>query len=114
MGKTWYDSLQAKATKRLSHGLGATGVFTWSRNLTQGQNLDPGNLSLGNAVINDVFNRNNNKYLSDFDQPLQLNFSLTYITPKPALGNSLAGRTASWIARDWTVALRRVCEWNAN
>jgi hypothetical protein len=61
-------------------------------------------LSLGNAVINDVFNRNNNKYLSDFDQPLQLNTSLTYITPKTKLGDSLAGKAASWVLRDWTVA----------
>ncbi|MBV9398139.1 MAG: TonB-dependent receptor [Bryobacterales bacterium] len=104
LGKTWYDSLRAKVTKRLSHGLSATSVFTWSRSLTLGQNLDPGNLSLGNGVINDVFNRNNNKYLSDFDQPLQLNTSLTYITPKAQLGNSLAGKAASWVSRDWTVA----------
>ncbi|HEY7334052.1 MAG TPA: TonB-dependent receptor [Bryobacteraceae bacterium] len=105
LGKTWYDSLQAKVTKRLSHGLSATSAFTWSRSLTLGQNLDPGNLSLGNAVINDVFNRNNNKYLSDFDQPFQLNTSLTYVTPAPRWGNGLAGKTTSWVVRDWTVAV---------
>jgi hypothetical protein len=104
LGKTWYDSLQAKVTKRLSHGLSATSVFTWSRSLTMGQNLDPGNLSLGNAVINDVFNRRNNKYLSDFDQPFQLNTALNYIVPKPNFGQSMAGKTASWMARDWTIA----------
>ncbi|HEY7391498.1 MAG TPA: TonB-dependent receptor [Bryobacteraceae bacterium] len=105
LGKTWYDSLQAKTTKRLSHGLSFTTALTWSRNLTLGQNLDPGNLSLGNAVINNVFNRNQNKYLSDFDQPFQLNTSLTYVVPKPAIGNGMIGKAASWMVRDWTVAV---------
>ena len=30
-GNTWYDSLQMKGTKRLSHGLQVNGTFTWSQ-----------------------------------------------------------------------------------
>jgi hypothetical protein len=30
-GRTWYDSLQVKATKRLSHGLDVLYAFTWSK-----------------------------------------------------------------------------------
>jgi len=30
LGKTWYDSLQAKATKRFSRGLQFTALFTWA------------------------------------------------------------------------------------
>jgi len=32
-GDTFYDSLQAKINKRFSHGLQATGTFTWSKSL---------------------------------------------------------------------------------
>ena len=31
MGKTWYDSMQVKVTKRYSHGLQAAGNFTWAK-----------------------------------------------------------------------------------
>src|ERR1700736_2102156 len=69
LGKTWYDSLQAKVIKRFSYGLSFTSVFTWQKQLTMAADSQPGNLSLGGAVVNDVFNRQNNKYLSSFDQP---------------------------------------------
>jgi hypothetical protein len=67
--------------------------------------ITPGNLSLGNAVINDVFNRGVNKYLSDFDQPFLFNTALNYTVPKFGLGNSMAGKAGSWAVRDWTVAI---------
>ena len=34
-GNTWYDSLQVKGTKRLSHGLQVNGTFTWSKALVR-------------------------------------------------------------------------------
>ena len=36
LGRTWYDSLQVKATKRFSHGLDFTSTFTWQKELTMG------------------------------------------------------------------------------
>jgi hypothetical protein len=97
MGDTWYESLQAKVNKRMSHGLVATGIFTWSKTLTIGSERDPNPGSTGNAVFNDVFNRPNNKYLSIYDQPFQFNLSLTYVTPKLNTNKAL-----SWAVRDWT------------
>ncbi|HXP85095.1 MAG TPA: TonB-dependent receptor [Bryobacteraceae bacterium] len=97
LGDTWYESLQAKATKRMSHGLLATSTFTWSKTLTSGSERDPNPGSTGNAVFNDVFNRPNNKYLSIYDQPFQFILSLTYVTPKLNTNKVL-----SWVARDWT------------
>ena len=96
LGDTWYDALQVKGTKRLSHGLSFVSTFTWSKNLVSGaETSDP--LTAANGVINDVFNRPNQKTLSAADQPFFFNISATYVTPKMN-GNKIL----SWIARDWT------------
>jgi hypothetical protein len=97
LGDTWYQSLQAKVTKRVSHGLSANSTFTWSKTLTIGTERDPNPGSTGNAVFNDVFNRPNNKYLSIYDLPFQFTLSLTYVTPRLNTNKVL-----SWAARDWT------------
>ena len=31
LGKTWYDSMQVKVTKRYAHGFQAAGNFTWAK-----------------------------------------------------------------------------------
>jgi hypothetical protein len=36
LGDTWYDSLQAKVTQRVTHGLTTSTAFTWSKNLELG------------------------------------------------------------------------------
>jgi hypothetical protein len=83
MGKTWYDSLQLKATQRLSRGLTFFSAFTWSKALTLGSEVgEPNPGTTGNAVVNNVFSRNLNKYISAYDQPFQWNTSLTYTTPR--------------------------------
>jgi len=97
LGKTWYDSLQMKATKRLSRGLALVSTFAWSKSLTLGSENDPSAGTAGTAVFNDVFNRNTNKFLSLYDQPFQWNISATYTTPKLDTKKAL-----SWLVRDWT------------
>jgi hypothetical protein len=83
MGKSWYDSLQVKATQRLSRGLTFFSAFTWSKALTLGSEIgEPNPGTTGGAVVNNVFNRNSNKYISVYDQPFQWNTSLTYTTPR--------------------------------
>ncbi|HTA43117.1 MAG TPA: TonB-dependent receptor [Bryobacteraceae bacterium] len=98
LGDTWYDGLQVKATKRLSHGLSFVSTFAWQRTLDIGSERDPNPGTAGNAVTNDVNNHNQNKYLSASDQPLVFNISLNYVTPKLGIGN----KALSWLARDWT------------
>jgi hypothetical protein len=99
MGKTWYDSLQVKATKRLSSGLSFGATFTWQKNLSQGAaEREPNFGTTASGSINDVFNRPNNKYLSQYSQPLVFLTNISYITPKTA-GNKIL----SWMARDWTI-----------
>jgi len=98
LGKSWYDSLQVKATKRLSHGLSFLSTFTWQKALDTGSEIgEPNPGTTGGAVVNDVFNRNINKYISIYDQPLQLNISANYNTPRLHINKVL-----SWVARDWT------------
>ena len=71
-GRTWYDSLQMKVTKRFSHGLDVIYAFTWSKQLQIG---DQG------GVINGIQNRDNNKTISGFSQPLVSVVSVDYRLP---------------------------------
>ena len=101
-GDTWYESLQMKATKRFSHGLEFGSNFTWAKQLTSGVEDDFGRG--GGVIINDVFNRPNQKALSTFDQPFQFVFSGSYTTPRLNGGNKLTGnKILSWVARDWQI-----------
>jgi hypothetical protein len=101
-GDTWYESLQTKATKRFSHGLEFGSAFTWAKQLDVGVEDDFGR---GDGVmINNVFNRANQKTLSVFDQPFQFVFSGSYTTPRLSGSNRIAAnRALSWIARDWQI-----------
>jgi hypothetical protein len=99
LGRTWYDSLQVKVTQRFSHGLSFVSTFTKQKSLVNGTEIgEPNPGTAGNALVNDVFNRPINKYLSQYDQPMLFNISLTYSTPK-LNGNQLL----SWVVRDWNV-----------
>jgi hypothetical protein len=84
-GNSWYDSLQAKVTKRTSHGLTATGVFTWSKN------------EILTTALNDAFNRSLSKELATTDQPFATTISVTYQTPR-IHGNKFI----SAVLGDWT------------
>jgi hypothetical protein len=97
-GDTWYNSLQAKVTKRLSHGLNFVSTFVWQKTLVSGTEIgEPNPGTTGGAVVNDVFNLPIDKYLSVYDQPFLFNISLNYTTPRLEINKAL-----SWIARDWT------------
>ena len=103
LGKTWYDSLQLKATKRFSNGLSFTSIFTWQKQLTAGADIAPTATTTGGEPVNDVFNRKVNKYLSQFDQPFVYNLSANYTVPAFRFGNHMAAKALSWGARDWTI-----------
>jgi hypothetical protein len=99
LGDTWYNSLQTKVTKRLSHGLTLNSTFTWSRALANGGEREPNPGTTGNAVFNDVFNRGLNKYLSSFDIPFQFIVSVNYQTPRVNFSHSVVNYALS----DWTL-----------
>ena len=86
-GRTWYDSLQAKITKRFSRGLDFTYAFTWAKEQQMGTEAN---------VVNDVFNRAQNKTISGFSRPLVSVLALNYVL-QPWGKN----RILSYAVRDW-------------
>jgi len=104
LGSTWYDGLQAKATKRLSQGLDFVVTYTWSKSLALGSEENNNYGSVVNPIINNVFDRQANKTLSGLDQPNSLLIAGTYNVPglfKSA--SDFAGKALSWITSDWQI-----------
>jgi hypothetical protein len=77
LGRTWYDSLQVKATKRLSRGLDASFNFTWAKELQLSADTDG-----GGGTINDITARNSNKQFSSFSRPFWSVLAVNYETQK--------------------------------
>jgi hypothetical protein len=102
MGDTWYDSLQIKATQRLSHGLSAQAAYTWQKELTNGTNSNTSYVTPSPPLINDVFNIRQNKQISGFSLPETLIIAFNYTTPR-IHGDSTGMKVVSWLARDWTL-----------
>ncbi|MBV8841622.1 MAG: TonB-dependent receptor [Bryobacterales bacterium] len=100
IGKTWYDSLQTKATKRFSRGLSAEGSFVWSKALVNGTGAETGQFVAGIPQFNDIFNYGINKQLNQLTRPLATVISGSYTTPK--INAEKAGmKVLSHVARDW-------------
>jgi hypothetical protein len=100
LGKTWYDSMQVKVTKRYSHGLQASGNFTWAKGDVIGSASDSTFFLTGQAVTTDVYNFADNKQLNQYVRPLAMTITFSYTTPKMASTGFLT-KTLSQVARDW-------------
>lgn len=88
-GRTWYDSLQLKVTKRYSHGLILDYAFTWAKEQQLGTEL---------GTVNDFQNRMQNKTLSGFSRPFVSVLSASYRLPKWG-----SNRILSQVVRDWSI-----------
>jgi len=103
LGKTWYDSLQVKVTRRYSHGLDMQGSFTYGKELALGANSDTGYLGVpATTRINDVFNRDVNKQLSPLSQPFRVVIAGSYTTPR-VRGDGMSMKAVSQALRDWKI-----------
>jgi Carboxypeptidase regulatory-like domain len=91
LGATWYNSLQVKATKRLSHGLDFTYAFTYQKSLNLGSES-----AGGGGVVNDVFNRKINKVLSASDQRFSTVIGANYTVPKWGGNKYLSFAVSNW------------------
>lgn len=101
-GKTWYDSLQAKATRRMSHGLTVTSTFTWQKSLQVGTDgnvnttlTTPGGIAQ-NYVNNVVANPQGSKSISLYDQPLLFTIAGSYMLPRATMFGKFA-----YVLQDW-------------
>ncbi len=86
-GNSKYDSLQVKATKRLSHNLQAGGFFTWAQGFSR-------------AIRQDYFNPASNQYALSQIPPRTLSFNFIYQTPKVEYFNNHA-KFVNQIIKDW-------------
>ena len=88
LGDNWYDALQLKVIKRLSHGLDVSYNFTWSKSLDNGIE----------GPENDIYNRSTDKFLSGSDRPLVSNINIAYTVPvAPWAGNKIL----KYVLSDW-------------
>jgi hypothetical protein len=83
-GGSKYNSLQMKATKRLSHGLQAGGSFTWG----QGFNI---------AGRQDFWNPQSAQWALQNIPPLTLNFNAVYTVPRA----SFFPKALNQVTKDW-------------
>jgi hypothetical protein len=102
MGRTWYDSLQAKVTKRYSHGLTVQAAYSWQKEQTNGANSATSYVTPDPPIINDVFNLPTLKQLAGFDIPQSLVIAVSYTTPKLPSASTGFTKTLSLALRDWT------------
>jgi hypothetical protein len=82
-GRTWYDSVQAKGTHRLSHGLSVQGSFTWSKALV--------------GIRPNLFVESD-KSLQPTDQPFLFNTNILYTTQK-----YFSNRFVTTVTKDWGI-----------
>jgi hypothetical protein len=85
-GNSLYNSLQVKATKRLSHGLQAGGAYTWAKGLVR-------------PTPQDFFNPNGSQWTLQQIPPQTLTFNVTYTVPR----FSFIPKYANVVVRDWQV-----------
>jgi Carboxypeptidase regulatory-like domain/TonB dependent receptor len=88
LGNSWYDALQVKLTKRVSHGLDLLGSFVWQKELDNNE-----------GYTSNVFDRSIQKTLSSFSQPLVFVVAFNYRLPQ--LGSNRWMRLA---LGDWTIS----------
>jgi hypothetical protein len=89
LGDSWYDSLQVKVVKRLSHGLTATMAYTFGKALDSTTNAGS------------IYDRNSFKGLSPNYYPHIFSLSVDYTIP--AIGPVRNSRIARAILADWRV-----------
>jgi len=103
IGKTWYDSLQTKVTKRFSHGLSAQASFVWAKGDVLGTGAEAGNITTlaGIPIYNDIYNYGINKQLNQLVRPEAAVISGSYVTPKLLSADSGGMKVLSQVLRDW-------------
>jgi hypothetical protein len=96
--ESWYEALQVKVDKRMSHGLQIGGAFTWGKSFdTSSSSFAGDNYSNNISPTIPWWDLSITKGLSDFNVTRNLVINGLWNVPTPA---SFAG-PAGWIARGW-------------
>jgi hypothetical protein len=105
LGSSWYEALQARVTKRYSHGIQLSAAFVFSKTMAIGAGSSEAfdQFFVGGGAANqpygDPYNYSINKYLSPDDYPEQLTITASYTTPKVGFN-----RIVSQMVHNWTIA----------
>jgi hypothetical protein len=106
IGRLWYNSLQTRLEKRVTHGLTVIGNFTWSKNIGATTLLNPNfdTLSLTNVQPSSPFSVCNScgvvREPVNIDQPFLFNIVMSYQIP---LFNSSEHRFVKAALGGWTL-----------
>ncbi len=95
-GNTWYDSLQAKLTKRFSRGLDLTVAYTFQKELTVGAETFDTAFEAVNPAINNIGDLRSNKVISGLSQPHRLVIGATYTIPSIGINRFLSEAVKDW------------------
>ncbi len=96
-GRTWYDSLQVKVTKRYSHGLDFSAAYSYQKELTIGAEAND-TAFVTAAAVNNINDYKSNKTISGLSIPHRLVIAANYQVPK---WNT--NKFVSLVLRDWTI-----------
>jgi hypothetical protein len=98
--QSWYNALQVRVDKRMSHGLVVGGSFTWGKSFdTTSSSFAGDNYSNNISPIVPWWDQSAIKGLSDFNVTSNLVVNALWQIPTPASFSGPAG----WIARGWGV-----------
>jgi hypothetical protein len=98
--QSWYNSLQVRVDKRMSHGFQVGGSFTWGKSFdTTSSSFAGDNYSNNISPIVPWWDQRIIKGLSDFNVTSNLVVNALWQIPTPASFSGPAG----WIARGWGV-----------
>jgi Carboxypeptidase regulatory-like domain len=98
--QSWYNSLQVRVEKRMSHGFQVGGSFTWGKSFdTTSSSFAGDNYSNNISPIVPWWDQSVIKGLSDFNVTTNLVVNALWQIPSPASFSGPAG----WIARGWGV-----------
>lgn len=95
LGKTWYDALQVKLTKRFSHGLELNANYTFQKEMTIGADTQDTAFMTPASVVN-PYNLAANKGISGLSVPHRLVISGMYTTPRANVFKPLSLAMKDW------------------
>jgi hypothetical protein len=98
LGKTWYDSLQVKVTKRYSRGLDFTVAYSWQKELTIGAETFDTAFEAAMPAVNNINDFNSNKTISGLSIPHRIVIAANYLVP---VWNT--NKFVSMALRDWKI-----------